>query len=391
MDDPVHPNDDGYRILADRIFDVLVQALDTRYPDSPLSVVCEVWPEQEFIGENVTWTAYTWGAPSQVYSYTWDGTDTLVGFGTSVTRSYSSVGTKSADVTASYQGDTIVTQCRNTVEIDAVPMVGQCTVALEVRFSTSTPGTYDIVAQWRAAAGGGTGEYDFSWSGSEGLSGNLSSITKTYASPGQKTGTVTMTSGQDSLTKSCSISVTENMLNPGTTQPLIGGCSVNPGDYSADARINWSSQYSGGVSTTTSFLWTGNGDLDGATTQSVSVTYDAVGDKTGTVTITRGIEQVVAQCAITLTELGSSGATGGSGGGCFIATAAYGSYLEPHVATLRAFRDEHLLTNIPGQLFVKLYYATSPPLADFIADRDWLRSIVRGALYPLVRLADLFV
>ena len=71
-------------------------------------------------------------------------------------------------------------------------------------------------------------------------------------------------------------------------------------------------------------------------------------------------------------------------GDCFIATAAFGSYLAPDVKVLRHFRDNYLLTNELGKGFVAFYYATSPPIADYIAERDSLRAITRWLLTPVI-------
>ena len=76
--------------------------------------------------------------------------------------------------------------------------------------------------------------------------------------------------------------------------------------------------------------------------------------------------------------------SGGGGGGCFIATAAFGSYLDPDVKALREFRDRRLLTNALGRMFVGFYYRHSPPVAAYICRHEGMRTVVRFALTPIV-------
>lgn len=74
-------------------------------------------------------------------------------------------------------------------------------------------------------------------------------------------------------------------------------------------------------------------------------------------------------------------------GYCFIATAAYGTETASQLNILRDFRDQVLLKNALGSLFVEAYYRVSPPIADFIAENDFLRAIVREVLVdPVVSL-----
>jgi uncharacterized repeat protein (TIGR01451 family) len=76
--------------------------------------------------------------------------------------------------------------------------------------------------------------------------------------------------------------------------------------------------------------------------------------------------------------------SGGGGGGCFIATAAYGSYCDPHVQVLRNLRDGFLVHYAPGRIFLNVYYRYSPPIADFIREREGLKCLVRGVITPIV-------
>ncbi|MFC0682794.1 CFI-box-CTERM domain-containing protein [Lysobacter korlensis] len=54
-------------------------------------------------------------------------------------------------------------------------------------------------------------------------------------------------------------------------------------------------------------------------------------------------------------------------GGCYIATAVYGSYDSPPVMTLRRYRDETLERSAFGRVFIRSYYLISPPLARHFA------------------------
>jgi chitinase len=73
--------------------------------------------------------------------------------------------------------------------------------------------------------------------------------------------------------------------------------------------------------------------------------------------------------------------------GCFIATAAFGTKFEKHVQLLRRFRDLYLMPNSIGRTFVKAYYRYSPPMANFIARHDTLRTMARWSLVPLIAVS----
>jgi hypothetical protein len=76
-----------------------------------------------------------------------------------------------------------------------------------------------------------------------------------------------------------------------------------------------------------------------------------------------------------------------TGGFCFIATAAYGTETAAELDILRDFGGQVLLENALGSRFVDAYYKLSPPIADFIAEHDFLRAIVREMFVdPVVHL-----
>ena len=72
--------------------------------------------------------------------------------------------------------------------------------------------------------------------------------------------------------------------------------------------------------------------------------------------------------------------------GCVIATAAYGSALEPDVALLRRARDAAASRSGMARLAAGLYADSAPPLAHLIARSEAARAVVRALLRPLVAI-----
>ena len=76
------------------------------------------------------------------------------------------------------------------------------------------------------------------------------------------------------------------------------------------------------------------------------------------------------------------------GGGCLIATAAYGSEMSPQVQLLREIRDNQLMNTESGTAFMsgfnELYYSFSPIIADMERESPIFKEIVKVGLTPMI-------
>lgn len=76
---------------------------------------------------------------------------------------------------------------------------------------------------------------------------------------------------------------------------------------------------------------------------------------------------------------------GEKSGGCYVATAVYGSYDCPQVWTLRRYRDDTLAETWYGRAFIRTYYAVSPTLVKWFGNAAWFRNMWKPSLDRMVR------
>lgn len=79
-----------------------------------------------------------------------------------------------------------------------------------------------------------------------------------------------------------------------------------------------------------------------------------------------------------------SGRGAATSGGCYVATAVYGSYDCPQVWTLRRYRDNILAESFLGRAFIHLYYAVSPALVRWFGDSCLFKRFWRPVLDKMV-------
>ncbi len=156
---------------------------------------------------------------------------------------------------------------------------GTCSV------SPTTAGTGQSVT-WTAVPSGGNGTYTYVWSGTDSLSGTAISVSKSYATTGTKTGSVTITSnGQSSGAIACSNSVVVSTPAP----------TCSPSVQSAYLNVNVTISAGSGNGT---FSWTGGGTPATGSGSSFTTKYSTTGVKT--VTVTSGGQSVGCDINVTV-------------------------------------------------------------------------------------------
>ena len=266
-------------------------------PVPEVSVSCKASPTSVIVGGTITWTATpAGGLGSGTYGYTWSGSDGLTGIGTSdyptISKAYTSTTppSKTAIISVRSGGKSATNSCLATI-ISPPPLAVSC----------SASPTSEIVGgtiNWSAVPTGGNGTYTYSWTGTDSLSGTTQSISKSYSSttPPSKTAIITVKSGSQTVSNSCSATIT----NP---PPLAVTCSSYPSSIISGGATTWTANPTGGLGFNSyTYSWTGTDSLSG-TTQSISKSYSSTTppSKTAIITVKSGSQTVSNSCSLTVT------------------------------------------------------------------------------------------
>ena len=202
-----------------------------QYPS--LSASCYAQNASVQTGTSVEWIASASGGNGS-YAYSWSGTDSFYSnssYNAYAYMTYYNTGYKTAMVTVYSNGQSVTVNCSNSVNVygsyavyqqptyysQPVTYYNQPTIAynqssnagLDIGcYADPTTATPDQLVTWTAEVTGGVAPYSYSWTGSDGLSGTGSSVTKYYSTGGDKSALVSVTSANGLTgTRACSNSL----------------------------------------------------------------------------------------------------------------------------------------------------------------------------------------
>ncbi|MEI8339041.1 MAG: hypothetical protein WCF94_00040 [bacterium] len=287
-------------------------------------------------GGSVSWIASVSGGTGS-YSYSWNGSDSLSGSGSIISKTYSYSGTKSANVTVTSGSQVRTITCDTNVSVNDYNNNNNNSNLVVSCYPNNTTARYGDSIYWSANVSGGNGAYTYSWSGTDGLWGSQSSITKNYWNTGLKTASLTVYSNGQTVSRTCDNGVSiydsnynnnysnynnNNYTYPYTysfdpysygsnynnnnyyssgynyVSPLSVSCTANIGSGLSGNTVTWTAVASGGNGSYT-YYWNGDDSLVGNTAV-VSKTYWNAGLKTASVSVGSNGQSITRTCGNTV-------------------------------------------------------------------------------------------
>ena len=236
-----------------------------------LTVSCTASPSSVGINSPITWTANVSGGGC-THTYNWSGTDNLGGSSATVSKSYSTGGSKLGIVTVTSDGYSVSAGCSafvNSTPPNPNSLLATCSV-----FPSST--TIGQPVTWSVNVSGGSGTYtSYSWTGTDIFSGNPY-IKPHYTSAGTKSESATVT---DSLgQKSTQNPVCSVVINPNPNPLMTANCSASPSSSNIGQPVTWSVDVTGGTPPY-KYYWYDNSTGTQYSLNPQTVTYTSAGTR----------------------------------------------------------------------------------------------------------------
>ena len=270
----------------------------TQTQTQSLDASCVINPNNVNVNDTVVASGSASGGTGS-YSYLWSGPDGISGSGQTVSGRFTSTGLKTVYLTVTSGSQSVSRSCNAYVNQVVVPppqtLDASCTISpnnININDTVTISGN----------ATGGSGSYSYIWSGSDGISGSSQVITGRFTSYGSKVVSLTVTSGSQTITRSCNAYVNQNYnynynqnynygynynYNNGYNYnyaPLSATCSASPVNANVGDNVVWTVYPVGGNGTYT-YTWSGTDGLSYGNAYQIQQRYTTPGTKTATVTV----------------------------------------------------------------------------------------------------------